>query len=241
MANDPKPKKQQRKRTSAENAAIYRKRVEEGRRRGLTPSESVGKKNRDSAREYQQRVARELASGKRKTPPKSRPRNNKAPTGAALTGSARYDGLDAARQAERRTLAKLRSDRRVFVYVQIIRIDLNDPLLASEEIDLEELIALAPSLALSIIRELGEVEDVQLWPNGGIRAQTLRAESAAAGDLETVILRELSQGNRYRTGSDPSVNPKNRKEQSPILREMQGQEPGRPRVFVVRVVLQWSA
>lgn len=228
------------KRTPEQNRAAYLRRVERGRLQGLTPSEAAGKRNRDYAAEYDQRIAREVATGKRKSPPASAPRNRRAPTGARLTGSARYDGLDAARQAETRTLARLRSDRRVFVYAQIAKVDPYHPALAEADIDLDDVVANDPATALRVIRLIGTVEDVQLWPNGGIRAQTLRAECASNGGLDAVIVREVTTTNRYRTGSNPAINPANRKEGSPILSDRQAQDDTETRTYVVRVVLQWQ-
>lgn len=228
-------------RTKEQNRAAYLRRQAQGRALGLTPSEAAGKPNRDYVRENQQRVARELASGKRKAPPKSRPKNNRAPTGTALSGSARYDWPDAAGQAERRTLSRLRSDRRVFVYVQIATVDPYHPLLEEEDIDLDALAVDFPAEALAVIRQIGNIEDIQLFPNGGIRAQALRADAAASGGLEAVIIREVTgPAGRYRTGSNPAINPANRKERSPLGPDKRRQGDAEMLTYVLRVVLQWS-
>lgn len=232
---------QRKKRTPEQNRAAYLRRVERGRQQGLTPSEAAGKPNRDYAAEYDQRIARELATGKRKTAPAAAPRNRRAPTGARLTGSARYDWPNAADEAERRTLARLRSDRRVFVYVQIATVDPYHPLLEQEDIDLDDLAIDFPAEALEVIRQIGNIEDIQLFPNGGIRAQALRADAAASGGLEPVIIREVTgPAGRYRTGSNPAINPANRKERSPLGPDKRRQGDTEMLTYVLRVVLQWS-
>lgn len=185
--------------------AEYQARKARGRAAGLSPAEAVGKRERDYAREYRDRVAREVAAGKRK-PPRSRPRNNQAPTGVPLAGARRFDGEDSAFYAER-FLNRLRSDRTVFLYV---RGWLN-----------------------------GDSVDLQLFPKGGIRAQSLRREIAAAGSLEQLVLNEIGIGTRISLGDDPAVNPQNRFGKSGSLRPPDDDESEIEFEFDY-VVLQWT-
>lgn len=238
-----KPRKPAKPRTPEQNAAIYRRRIERGAAQGLSPSESVGKRNRNYAAENAQRVAREVAQGKRK-PPKAAPANRKAPTGARLTGSRRYLWPDPAEQAEP-GIRRLNSDRRVFLYPKIVTVypsDLANALDQGDGVDIDEMIELDPWAVYAALLEVGTVEDTQLFPNGGIRAQALRVLMYQQGGLHDVILSEIGNPNRrYRTGSNPAINPANRQERSPILSPTTPTGQPEPlQVYLIGLVVQWQ-
>jgi hypothetical protein len=220
-------------------AAEYAARKARGAAKGLTRREAVGQRNRDYAAEYDRKVARDVAAGRRKPPNRSAPRNRQAPTGARLTGSAFYGWPNAADEAETRTVAKLRSDRRVFLYAKVATVEPDHPTLVQEDIDLEALVSDAPAAALELIREIGDIQDYQLFPNGGIRADTLRLDAAAAGGLDALIIREV-KGPRVAVGNSPTQNPQNRKGGSPILSQQRRGNGVDPLYFIVSVVVQWS-
>lgn len=84
----------------------------------------------------------------------------------------------------------------------------------------------------------GAEHNLQLFPNGGIRAGTLRQLIRDAGDLEALFLAEIGAGDRLADDSDPTINPQNRKGRSPKLRNDEEQE---LEVEFIYVVVQWSA
>jgi hypothetical protein len=228
------------KRTKEQNARAYRNRIAKGLAEGKTRAEAAGQKNRDTKAEYDRKVARDVAAGRRKPPNRSAPRNRQAPTGARLTGHAYYGWPNAAEQAEKRTVAKLRSDRRVFLYAKVATLDPQNPALMAADIGIDQLVQQAPMIALQAIRTVGDVQDYALFPNGGIRADTLRRDAAAAGGLDALIMREV-QGSRVRAGDDPTVNPANRKGSSgSTISDGGGDVDAEERTYILAVVVQWS-
>lgn len=82
----------------------------------------------------------------------------------------------------------------------------------------------------------GDVDTYQLFPHGGIRAGTLQTMIANEG-LEEVIVSTVVSG-RVAQGSNPGVNPQNRREKSPRFKPGEGD--GEPEIIVHQVVIQWT-
>lgn len=81
-------------------------------------------------------------------------------------------------------------------------------------------------------------EDFQLWPKGGIRASTLRQLVNEWGTLREALSFEV-RSERARAGSDPAVNPANRRGKSGRF-EIDGPDGARAAVEFDHVVLQWT-
>lgn len=197
-------------------AAEYAARKARGAAAGKSLNESIGKSKRDHQREYRERIIREVAAGKR-PPPKARPRNNQAPTGQKLSGAKRWDGPESCEPAERYVM-RLRGDRRVFLY------------------------ALVEIWNGTKHRS----ENLQLFPNGGIRAQTLRKLIRQSGSLEQLFLDEIGGGDRIRTDENPAVNPSNRRGKSGKLISDSSSNPDddefdESEIEFVYVVVQWTS
>jgi hypothetical protein len=83
----------------------------------------------------------------------------------------------------------------------------------------------------------GDPVDAALFPNGGIRAETLRDMIEAEGSLEEVILAELELG-RVRLGDDPTINPQNRRGASGGAARKT--KPGELEIEIETIVVQWT-
>ena len=187
-------------------------------------------KKRDYSAEYRRRKAKGLAKGltlqeaaghaKRQ---RAAPASGLSPVGGRLAGARTFPpcmpAVDMARW-----LYRLASDTRVFVFGVLWEVYTEELLAAGEDIDIEQLYEESPCEALAVAREveddgLSSKENVAVWPNGGIRAGTLRQLVNAHRDgLTGVLLEEVGAG-RYRAGANPAVNPKNRREKSPMMKK----------------------
>lgn len=188
----------------------YRDRVERGRLKGLSLNEAVGKKDRNHAQEYHRKIAREVASGKRKAP-RAAPANNLSPRGKKLVGARSFYGAEAADESLS-TLNRLASDSIVHVYV---RASVNGH---SDDFHLFPKGGIRAQTLRTLSIEAGSFEDL-------ILKMIHDSLTGAGGAVDA--------------GVNPLANAGNRDGGSPILK-FTGDDDHEIHIEIERVILQWT-